>query len=325
MDGLNLANLAPHFTNAEAARVYLEAVRWPHGPCCPKCGGVGAYALKARPGSKRPGRKGLYKCKQCRAQFTVTVGTIFEDSRIPLHYWLLTIYLMCASKKGISAHQLHRMFLGQDETRMARGETGLSYKSAWFMAHRIRYGMSQPPLSDKLRGLVEVDETYVGGKEKNRHRGASSKDKTPVVALVERKGRVRSFKMPYVTGINLKPIVRAHVERSAHVFTDGHAGYRGLDKEYAGHSVVDHAAREYVRGLASTNTVEGFFSLLKRGVIGTYHHVSEQHLDQYLAEFNFRYNERNVSDGVRATRLIEQVHGKRLTLKAPVKKPKVSG
>ena len=309
MENLNLGDLAPHFTDAEAARTYLEKIRWPHGPCCPKCGGVGAYALKPRPKSTRPGRAGLYKCKQCRAQFTVTVGTVFEDSRIPLHHWLLVLYLMCASKKGISAHQIYRM-LGKK-----------SYKTAWFMAHRLRYAMSQPPLVDKLRGLIEVDETYIGGKRTNQHRSKPEKEKVPVVALVERGGRVRAYKASgRITGHNLKPIVRKNVEASSHIFTDGHPGYQGLDREYAAHSTVDHHSGEYVRGLASTNTVEGFFSLLKRGVIGTYHHISEQHLDQYLAEFCFRYDERFVSDGVRAVHLIENVHGKRLMLKKPKRK-----
>src|SRR5881396_3192293 len=179
------------------ARDLLESLRWPNGAVCPKCGGDNPYLLTPKPTSKRPGRKGLWKCRKCRKQFTVTVGTIFEDSHIPIGKWLLAIHLLCASKKGMSAHQLHRML-------------GLTYKSAWFMAHRIRHAMTKPPLVDKLRGIVEADETFVGGKPENRHVGkrAPAPPKIPVLSLVERGGDVRSFPVPNVTGETLKAALR---------------------------------------------------------------------------------------------------------------------
>jgi transposase-like protein len=305
MESLSLIEIMERFPTEDAAREYLERTRWPLGPVCPKCGGVGAYTIKARPGSKRPARKGLYKCKQCRAQFTVTVDTIFADSHIPLNKWLMAVYLMCASKKGVSAHQLHRMLK-------------VTYKSAWFMAHRIRYAMTHGPFREKLSGIVEVDEVYIGGKNKGR-RGIGYDNKVPVLSLVQRGGKVRSFRIPRrrVTGANLKPIIREHISKDATIMTDSASVYRLLDREFAAHHSVDHTGGEYARRIgrdvvAHTNTVEGYFGLLKRGVVGTFHHVSEQHLDRYLAEFDYRYNARDVNDGIRAEKLIEQVHGKRL-------------
>ena len=262
-----------------------------------------AYRLEAKPDSKRPVRKGVYKCKACRKQFTVTVGTIFEDSHIPLNKWLMAINLLCSSKKGMSAHQLHRML-------------GLTYKSAWFMAHRIRYVMTQPPLVDKLKGVVEADETYVGGKAHGK-RGRGAQNKTPVFTLVERNGRVRSFKVDRVTAKNLKEKIREHVDKDATIMTDEFLAYKGLSKEFK-HYTVNHSIGEYVNGDAHTNTAEGFFSILKRGINGVYHHVSEQHLDRYLAEFAFRYDNRKVEDAVRATVALKQTNGKRLTFKEPV-------
>jgi transposase-like protein len=287
----------------DEARAKLEALRWPQGAVCPKCGTVGeAYKLTPKLGSST--RKGLWKCRACRSQFTVTVGTIFEDSHIPLSKWLMAVHLLCASKKGMSAHQLHRML-------------GVTYKSAWFMAHRIRYAMTQPPLVDKLRGIVEVDETFMGGVPKNRHasKRAPAPPKTPVVALVERDGTVRSMKVKNVTGATLKAAVREYVDRSAQVMTDGNKSYIGLDKEFASHESVNHLRNEYVRGPVSTNTVESYFALLKRGVIGTYHHVSGQHLPAYLAEFDQRWNTRKLVDRERAVRAIQGAQGKRLTYK----------
>jgi transposase-like protein len=287
----------------DEAREKLEALRWPSGTICPKCGVVGeSYRVESEARSST--RKGLWRCRACKSQFTVTVGTIFEDSHIPLSKWLLAIYLLCASKKGMSAHQLHRML-------------GVTYKSAWFMAHRIRFAMTQPPLVDKLRGIVEADETFVGGKPSNRHVGKRepAPDKIPVMALVERGGKVRSFKVPNVTGKTLKGAIREHVDRSAKVMTDGHKSYIGLDKEFGGHEAVNHHLDEYVRGEAHTNTVEGYFSLLKRGIIGTYHHVSGQHLPRYLAEFDQRWNTRKITDADRAIHAVTGAAGKRLTYK----------
>lgn len=290
----------------EEAREALESLRWPDGPACPHCGGADPYRLTPKATSKRPGRKGLLKCRACRKQFTVTVGTIFEDSHIPLATWLTAIHLICSSKKGISAHQLHRML-------------GVTYKSAWFMAHRIRYAMTQDPLKSKLDGIVEVDETYVGGKSRGRGYDSARERKIPVMGLLERGGRIKA--MVPVSGKNLKEHVRAHVATSAHVMTDEHLGYRGLDAEYAGHSTVNHTAKEYVRQepgtLVTTNTIESFFSLLKRGVMGTFHHISKRHLPRYLDEFAFRWDARKISDRERTILAIKATEGKRLMLKEP--------
>jgi transposase-like protein len=255
----------------------------------------------------------LWKCRSCRKQFTVTVGTIFEGSHIGLHKWLLAFYLLCSSKKGMSAHQLHRML-------------GITYKSAWFMAHRIRYAMEQPAFTTLLSGTVEADETYVGGKPRKPNmkqfppldpskpdprRTGRGTDKTPVVALVERGGEVRSFRMANVTADSLGGAIRRHVAKEAHLRTDSYSSYKKVGKEYASHEVVDHSY-EYVRGDAHTNTAENFFSLLKRGINGIYHHVSEAHLPRYLAEFDYRYNNRSLTDSERTRKALSMVEGKRL-------------
>jgi transposase-like protein len=289
-----------YFYNAEKAREYLEQKRWPNGVACPHCGSLTVYKLKAKAESKRPVRNGVYKCKDCRQQFTVTVGTIFEDSHIPLNKWLMAIQLLCSSKKGMSAHQLHRML-------------GVTYKSAWFMAHRIRYAMTQPPVVDKLQGVVEADETYIGGKSHGK-RGRGSENKTPVFALVERGGRVRSFKTKVVTAKNLSEKIRENVDKKAIIMTDDFAVYNNLSEEYL-HLSIDHSKGEYVNSSIHTNTVEGFFSIMKRGINGVYQHVGEQHLDRYLAEFGFRYNNREVDDAVRCSLALKQTEGKRLTYK----------
>lgn len=289
------------YLDEDAAREYLEQQRWPDGAVCPHCGVIGAYKLQPKADSKRPVRKGVWKCKSCRKQFTVTVGTIFEHSHIPLYQWLSAIQFLCSSKKGMSAHQLHRML-------------NITYKSAWFMAHRIRYAMGQPPLAEKLQGIVEADETYIGGKAHGK-RGRGAENKTPVVALIQRGGDVRSFKTERVTSKNVKTIIREHVDKSSTIMTDEFRSYKGLDKEFADHQTVSHGTGEYVRDNAHVNTAEGYFSLLKRGIIGTYHHISQQHLDRYLAEFNFRYNSRKVEDGVRMVLAINNAKGKRLILR----------
>jgi transposase-like protein len=264
-----------------------------------------AYRLTPRPGSKT--RKGLWKCRDCRSQFTVTVGSVFEDSHIALSKWVIGIHLMCASKKGMSAHQLHRML-------------GITYRAAWFMAHRIRYAMA--PLQDeKLRGTVEADETYVGGRASNKLRkmgtGRGTANKIPVVSLVERGGRVRSFVMPRVTADHLRALLKKNVRRDATLMTDEFPGYQGLDRTFkGGHQTVKHAAKEYVRGVAHVNTAEGFFGILKRGINGVYHHVGQGHLWRYLSEFDYRYNHRTalgINDGERAAQVVRQVGGRRLT------------
>jgi transposase-like protein len=300
----------PIFTNEEAARKHFEAIRWPEGVICPHCGVVGE-ATELRGKTTRPG---LYKCRACQKPFTATMGTLYERSHIPLHKWLLATHLMAASKKGISAHQLWRM-LGFG-----------SYRTAWFMSHRIREGMA--PLkgkADPLGGegkIVEADTTYIGGKEKNKHKSKRTagniggKGKMIAHTLVERGGRARSDHIANVSGKTLRPVVMKQVSPKSSFMTDTAGGYMDLGKEFARHEMVDHGAGEYVRGDAHSNTVEGYFATLKRGIIGTYHHVSEAHLKRYLAEFDFRYNERmalGVTDAVRAAKAVKGVEGKRLT------------
>jgi transposase-like protein len=287
--------------NPEQAREHLEKLRWPNGVACPHCGDMEVYTLTGKATSKEPVRKGVYKCKGCRKQFTVTVGTLFEGSHIPLNKWLMAVSLMCSSKKGISAHQLHRML-------------GLTYKSAWFMAHRIRYAMKQDT-REQLTGIIEVDETYIGGKRHGKQgRGTS---KIPVVALVQRDGVVRSRPMLRLTGKNLKGFVSENVHKDAVIFTDDFRSYRGLNKRFKEHSVVKHSMKEYVRGNVHTNTIEGYFGLLKRGINGVFHHVSAKHLHRYLNEFDFRYNFRKIKDSERVCSAFAGIEGKRMLYREP--------
>ena len=285
---------AGYLHNETEAYDFLERLRWPAGPRCPHCGEGKVYRLKVRGSTRR-----VLKCAKCRKQFSVTVGTIFEDSHIPLTKWLMAIHLLCASKKGMSAHQLHRML-------------GITYKSAWFMAHRIRLAMTQFLPVDKLSGTVEADETFIGGRERGKGIGGSS-NKTPVFTLLQRGGQVRSVVMPRVTSKNLKTVMRENVDRQAQIMTHSYSGYRKwVKQEFADHQTVNHRAKEYVRGSVHTNTVEGYFSLLKRGLFGTYHHVGERHLHRYLAEFDFRYNKRAITDGLRSILAMKGTEGKRL-------------
>ena len=309
-DALDLSKLAKYFSDEDAARALLEEMRWgKDGAVCPHCGGADPYTLTPKATSKKPGRKGLYKCKACRRQFTVTVGTIFEDSHIPISKWLLALHLLASSKKGISAHQLHR-------------NLGISYKGAWFMAMRLRFAMMNGgPMADLMQGTVEIDEAYIGARNKRgtkRGRPGPDSHKTPVVALVERgTGRVRAKPMPRVTVKNLRDALTSNVARSATIMSDELLLYPPAAAAFAGHEAVTHHKGEYVRGDAHTNTVEGFFSILKRGVNGVYHHVSRGHLARYCDEFGFRYENRKVSDGQRAKMLVAGAEGKRLTYKQP--------
>ncbi len=294
----------PHFQNPEKARGHLEFVRWPNGPICPHCGVIdGHYELDGK-----AHRKGLWKCHACREQFTVTVGTVFEKSKIPLNIWLQAVYFLCASKKGMSSHQLHRTL-------------GVTYKTAWFMTHRIRKAM-EVLWTDPLGGagkVVEADETYWGTETGRRtHKlqgGARMKEMNKIVSLVERQGKVRSYHVPDVTGENLKRVLMSKIAPESHVITDSSPRYNEMKRlqPFAKYEQVNHSKGEYVRGKAHTNTVEGYFSLLKRGLIGTYHHVSSHHLNRYISEFDFRYNNREVTDSERANVALKGITGKRLT------------
>jgi transposase-like protein len=306
---------APHFTNDEAARELIESIRWPDGPVCSHCGTIGhAYAVK--------GRAGLYRCAEpeCRKDFTCTTGTVMERSKIPLHKWMMAFYLMNASKKGISAHQLHRSL-------------GITYQSAWFLCHRIREAMRDGGFAPMGGGggIVEADETYFGPTEQPRpskqRRGRPYKvgsrgprDKRPIVALVERGGNVRSFHVAVADQDTVQGIVIANVSRESRLHTDESRLYFGADQHFASHEMVKHSAKEYVRGDVHTNSAEGYFSIFKRGMKGVYQHCKEKHLHRYLAEFDFRYNHRialGFNDIDRTRAAIKGVEGKRLTYRQP--------
>jgi len=304
----------PIFSDVTAAREHLEATRWPHGPVCPHCGSID----NATNVGGKAARDGVYQCnaKECREQFSVTVGTVFERSKVPLNKWLLASFLMSSSKKGISAHQIGRSL-------------GVTYKTAWFMCHRLRAAMAEPapaPIGGEGK-VVEVDETYVGGKEANKHadkravRGGPGAAKEAVVTLVERGGFSRSFHVANVTSRTLAPIVFQTADRKSHLMSDGAQMYPAIGAQFANFSSVNHAAGEYVReGFHHSNTAESYFAILKRGVYGTFHHVSVAHLNRYLAEFDFRYNNRSalgITDTMRSDELLRGIGGKRLTYRRP--------
>lgn len=294
---------APRFHNEVAARKHLEAIRWPEGPICPHCGGL-------ERNSKLNGashRDGLYFCGDCREQFTVTVGTVFERSKIPLHKWVLATHLICASKKGMSSKQIERML-------------GVTYKTAWFMTHRIREAMKSE--NGGLLGSggqpVEVDETYWGDTNKPlAARKGGPAHKMKIVSLVERDGEKRSFHVARVNGKTLRPLLKANISKNAKLMTDESRVYIRLGAEYASHDTVHHTRGEYSRGDVTTNTVESSFALLKRGLIGTFHKVSEAHLQRYATEFDFRWNHRKTTDSERAEFALRGIHGKRLMYKQP--------
>jgi len=296
----------PIFQDADKAREYLEANRWPGGPYCPHCGD----AENIRKMKGKAHRPGLYNCRSCRKQFSVTVGTVFERSKVPLHKWLMASHLLSASKKGISSHQLHRML-------------GVTYKTAWFMAHRIREAMREPnpgPLGGGNK-VVETDETYIGGKAKNRAY-APPPTKEAVFALVERDGKVRGFHVNDVNSKTLRPIMVTQIDRASYLMTDEATYYKKPGKEFSGHGTVNHSIKEYVRGgFWHTNTVENYFSILKRGINGVYQHCSAKHLKRYVGEFDFRYNTRQISDAERAAKAFKGIEGKRLTYRRTGPRP----
>ena len=290
----DLAN--PIFSDADKAREHLEAINWPEGPFCPHCGEV--ENVKRLEGKST--RAGLIQCNSCHGNFTVTVGTLFERSKVPLNKWMLASYLIAASKKGMSAHQLHRML-------------GVTYKTAWFMMHRIRAAMVDD--SSPLGGpgmIVEADEAFVGGKQGNRaYRKAAPKKK--VVALIERGGRARSFHIANIHANTVRGALVTNIDRASTLMTDEARIYWSVGKEFARHGHTLHAGRNYAKGDIHSNSAENFFSILKRGVIGTYHHWSEAHMHRYLAEFDFRYSTKDISDAERSTELLKGIVGKRLT------------
>jgi transposase-like protein len=302
-----------HFHDEDAARAYFEALRWPHGVVCPHCGSIGrAYARK---------RKGLYRCAEaeCRKDFTVTTKTVMESSHIPLSKWAQGFHLMASSKKGFSAHQLHRTLK-------------ITYRSAWFMAHRLREALRAGGLEPPLGGegeIVEADETYHGRIAEPRTKTTSGRpfikkgkaaNKRPILALVERGGRVRTFHVPVADKHTVTKIVRENIARESRLHTDESKLYTGSDEHFAAHETVKHSIGEYVRDDIHTNSAEGYFSIFKRGMRGVYQHCKEKHLHRYLAEYDFRYNHRTAlgfNDTERAALAIQGAAGKRLTYHLP--------
>ena len=306
---------SPIYHDDDAARAHLEGVLWPEGPVCPHCGVMGDRIHLMHGKTTRPG---LYKCKDCRKPFTVTIKTVMERSHIPLSKWVLAAQIMASSKKGFSALQLQRMI-------------GTNYETAWFLFHRLREAADTLRGSGPLGGegkIIEADETYVGGKEKNKHahkrigkRGVAGKQ--PVVTLVQRDGKSRSFHMASVTAESLKDVLSKHADKASVLMTDELPSYKQVGEQFVDHKKVDHSRDEYAyherrtRLLVTTNSAESYFSLLKRGVFGTFHSISEAHLQRYLTEFDFRANTRHLSDAERATVLLAGAKGKRLLYRNP--------
>jgi transposase-like protein len=302
-----------YFHDEAAAFEYLEGVIWPEGPTCPHCGAVDRISV-IKPNPARRVRMGLKKCGHCKGQFTVKVGTVFEHGRMPLNLMLQAVYLMTSSKKGISAHQLHRTL-------------GITYKSAWFLAHRIREAMRSGDLAPfgSGGGIVEVDETFIGNdrdvKPKGEKKGRGYAHKHKVLSLVDRAtGQSRMMVVESLKAADLLPILQANIAAEARIMTDEAGQYRQLGVSFAGHGVVRHGAGEYGRGEIHTNTIEGSFSIFKRGMKGVYQHCGKQHLHRYLAEFEFRYNHRvanGVADAARSVAALKGIRGKRLTYGRP--------
>lgn len=293
------------------ARAMLERIRWPNGVACLDCGSMNIGRIDTKPSTRSNGKpipaRHLYKCRDCKKQFSVTKGTIFEDSKIPLTTWITVMYRMCSSKRGISAFQIHREF-------------GMNYEAAWYMCHRIRWAMTEKTFSP-LSGIVEADETYVGGKPrghaqtayKGLTRGQRMKlnwdRKVPVFGIMERGGRVRAIAMRGINKASAQAMLRANIDtKNAMLITDEHPMYKGIVKDLP-HGVIRHAS-EYVRGAVHTQSIESFWSIIKRGLVGTYYHVDEGYLNQYVQEFAYRHNTRKIPDAERFTSLLGQVEGR---------------
>src|SRR5580704_11707570 len=294
----------PHFHNEAAAFAHLEAIVWPNGPVCPHCGGLDRITVVTG------GRMGLRRCGDCKKQFTCKVGTVFEDSKVPLHKWFQAAHLMASSKKGVSSHQLHRTL-------------GVTYKTAWFMSHRLREAMGGTP-KGQLGGpgkIVEADETFIVNKKGEKIRTGYG-HKMAVMSLVERGGAIRSVVLDRVTRKEVERVIRRNVHEDSRLMTDTAGYYRGRRFGIPQHEMVDHSAGEYVAGDAHVNTLEGYYSIFKRGMKGVYQHCSEKHLHRYVAEFDFRYNHRSglgVEDSARTANALKGIVGKRLTYRQPHK------
>jgi len=314
-----MVGLADTIRSEADAYAYLETLRWNGTPECPHCHATRVYFLTPANGTARKTRTGtmserrVWKCSACRRQFSALTGTIMHGTKIPVRAWVLVIFEMCANKNGIAAREVERRY-------------GVCARSAWFMLHRIREAMTRDPVVGRMRGVVVADETFIGGKPKNRHANRRppivgindvSPDKIAVLSLIEAAtGEARSAIIPRVTGDNLRKVMADHLDFPAvHLHTDAANTYRSMSSLFASHQSVDHSAGEYVRAGVSTNKAENFFSQLKRSLDGTHHHVSATHLHRYLAEFDFRYSTRKESDTARTRRLMRQVSGRRLTYK----------
>lgn len=299
---MDLLTFIADFDTDEKCRSFLEEVRWPNGPTCPHCGSQNHWS-HSQPSTAR---KGLYTCKDCNKQYTVTVGTIFESSHLPLPKWFLAIYLISYSKKGISTNQLSKMIK-------------TTYKTAWHLTHRIRHCMEEREITSLLQGTVEVDETYVGGKPryKNQSKRGRGTGKSPVLALVQRDGKAHAQPIDRVDAKTLQSAIMERVCPTSVIMTDEWASYRGLSTTYAGHHVVNHGKGQYVDGEAFTNTAESFFSLLKRGVYGVFHHVSKRHLHRYCNEFSFRWNLRRSPEDLSIALILQRAEGRRLYYRTP--------
>ena len=305
----------PYFHDEAAAFEHVEGMLWPQGPVCPKCGSMDKHyklvGVRSKPSKKSPHgveRHGLYKCGACRSQFTVRMGTIFEETHLPLHKWLQAIHLICSSKKGISAHQMHRVL-------------EVTYKTAWFLCHRIREAMRSDDFTPMggAGKFVEVDETYIG-RLKDVPVSGGGAHKNMVLTLVDRGGIARSFHIDSGTVARILPIVNANIHKESVFLSDEARVYQNIGPEFAAHGTVNHGDGEYDRGIVHTNTVEGFYSIFKRGMKGIYEHCAEHHLHRYLAEFDFRYSNRSamgIEDGVRALIALKGAKGKRLTYRQP--------